>query len=467
MTGISIIQAGFLLLAAARITFMLSVFLFLEQVTGSARLAGLAALVYMANPRFFYFDAQYSYESVALPLAALVLYLTAWRERVGFSPRWMLVVIAIAVLGVVVSHHVTSLVLVAFLIVWTLARLVLRGHVTPSPGPAVVAVIAFVATAGWILLVATPTVGYLAPQVTNAASQVADLLSGGSRGRELFRSAGGDIAPLWERIVGFASAATPDARHRGRHSGDLATVPPRPARDVSLAGRVDVSREPAREADRDRCRRFGPNAGVPLPRGRFRRGRGGDIAAAALVRPCHPSRPRGRARGRHLRGRDHRGHPAVAATSGPLPGVGRRPFHRAERDRGRPMGAAVPGAQPRLHRGSRQPPVDGHLRRPAGHQPRTSGDSTSSRSTNRRTFKKRERDLVQQQGIELVVADDRLTTSLPVVGFYFQRSELADSRKNPLSAAGLAKFDTTRQVSRLFDNGDIRIYDVTNIERAQ
>jgi hypothetical protein len=79
------------------------------------------------------------------------------------------------------------------------------------------------------------------------------------------------------------------------------------------------------------------------------------------------------------------------------------------------------------------------------------------------TFEVREQNLVKRQNIDLVIADRRLTTSLPVVGFYFQRSELSSERKDPLSAAGLAKFDTTPRISRIFDNGDIRIYDVSDI----
>ncbi len=58
----SIFEAGVLVLAAARIVLILALYLFYEEASRSARIAGLAVLLYMANPNFVFFDAQFAYE---------------------------------------------------------------------------------------------------------------------------------------------------------------------------------------------------------------------------------------------------------------------------------------------------------------------------------------------------------------------------------------------------------------------
>jgi hypothetical protein len=67
---------------------------------------------------------------------------------------------------------------------------------------------------------------------------------------------------------------------------------------------------------------------------------------------------------------------------------------------------------------------------------------------------------IRRTGADIVIVDRRLTTALPTVGFYFKRGELAGPRVDPLAPAGLDKFDHAENVSRLFDNGSIQIYDV-------
>jgi len=75
-----------------------------------------------------------------------------------------------------------------------------------------------------------------------------------------------------------------------------------------------------------------------------------------------------------------------------------------------------------------------------------------------------QRRLVAEQRVQFAVVDLRLTMLLPTVSFYFQKQELdAGSRITPLRAAGLGKFDTEPGLDRVFDNGEIRIYDVSSL----
>ena len=74
-------------------------------------------------------------------------------------------------------------------------------------------------------------------------------------------------------------------------------------------------------------------------------------------------------------------------------------------------------------------------------------------------------DIIRQGGIHYLVADQRLTTALPVVGHYFDRGEEAvvGRRDSPLDPLLLSKFDRLAGVSRVFDSGNIRIYDVSGL----
>ena len=64
-------QSALIVIGVARLIMMLALFLLFERLSGSSRVAGLAALVYCASPNFLFWSSQYSYQSLALPLAVL------------------------------------------------------------------------------------------------------------------------------------------------------------------------------------------------------------------------------------------------------------------------------------------------------------------------------------------------------------------------------------------------------------
>lgn len=60
-----------------------------------------------------------------------------------------------------------------------------------------------------------------------------------------------------------------------------------------------------------------------------------------------------------------------------------------------------------------------------------------------------------------MVVDRRLASGLPPVGVYVEHGEPDTYRHTtPMDAAALAKFDRLEQASRVFDSGDITVYDV-------
>jgi hypothetical protein len=67
--------------------------------------------------------------------------------------------------------------------------------------------------------------------------------------------------------------------------------------------------------------------------------------------------------------------------------------------------------------------------------------------------------------IEYLLADQRLTTGLPVVGHYFDRGEesFVGRRQTPLDPLLLSKFDRLPEVHRVFDSGNIQLYDISRL----
>jgi hypothetical protein len=69
-------------------------------------------------------------------------------------------------------------------------------------------------------------------------------------------------------------------------------------------------------------------------------------------------------------------------------------------------------------------------------------------------------ELLRRQRVALVVADERVTRMLPQDRAYVERGEPDDGRHStPLPAADLDKYDDALGVSRVFDNGAVRVYD--------
>jgi hypothetical protein len=68
--------------------------------------------------------------------------------------------------------------------------------------------------------------------------------------------------------------------------------------------------------------------------------------------------------------------------------------------------------------------------------------------------------------VQYLVADRRLTEQLPAGGSYFPDDPMAFRYTAPLPLADLTKFDRVPGVARLFDSGDLVIYDLRSLDGA-
>jgi hypothetical protein len=205
LTGASLFTSGVVVVGAARLVMMLALFLLFERLSGSARVAGVAALVYVANPNFLFWSGQFSYQSLALPLASLAVLAVAMRTRRGDAASrgaWMIVAM-VATTAVVMTHHLTSYALVAVFAAISIAvALGFGGRAETAWG---LAVFALAACAVWLVYVAPATDHYLTTIFQQTYEGVRDAITGHGETRQLFESDEGRQAALWERAIGLGS----------------------------------------------------------------------------------------------------------------------------------------------------------------------------------------------------------------------------------------------------------------------
>ena len=462
-SGIPIFEAGVVALGVARLVFVAALFLFFEMASGSGRVAAIASLIYMLNPKFLYFNAQFSYETLALPLAAFVLYLLARR---GHSERgsWLglTVIMLVGIFAVVTTHHVTSVMLAGFLVLWGLIAVLLGRRDRAQAKPGRVAIVTAIDIAAWTLLVATATVGYLGPAVTSTVTEMARLIAGELDPRALFVSRGGDVAPLWERLTGSASAGivllllplgllVAWARHRD-NSVVIALAIVALAYPATLLARFTrVGAEVATRTPEFLFLGIGLILALGLSRVTYRGKWGMAQAAAVAVMVSILAAgsvivgvaPWARLPGPYLVSADARSVEPEGIAAATWAGDVLGPGNAMVADRVNRILMSAYGQQTLITTYETGVPV-------------------------RRLYLTPEigpvhRDIVRIGEIEYLVADQRLTTGLPVVGHYFDRGEesFVGRRESPLDPLLLSKFDNLPEVHRVFDSGNIQIYDVS------
>jgi hypothetical protein len=195
LTGLSSYGAGIVIVGAARLSLMIGLFLLFTRIGGSARTAGLAAAIYAGNFNFFFWGAQFSYESIALPLFVVLLMAVAERDA---SPRqwaneWA-VPIVLGIAAIVVTHHLTSYAVAVFLTVLALVYWALRRNWS-WPNPWRYAIFAAALAIAWLILVANSTFGYLGPVIGEAFEAIFNTASGDAPPRGLFQGKGSSIPP--------------------------------------------------------------------------------------------------------------------------------------------------------------------------------------------------------------------------------------------------------------------------------
>lgn len=464
LSGLTIFGAGIVVIGVARLVLMLSLYLLYEQISRSPQVAGIAAILYVGNPSFVFFNGMFSYESFALSLAVLTLAAMAYQRADRYNRhlrgfKW------IAVLGVgavVITHHITSYVLAAFLLLWTATfygvafynRFRGRGKAIQL-NPSGATLLAVVGNLAWIVFAAALTVEYLSPAILKAIKELIQFIAGEAAGRELFRSGSGNVAPLWERLTGFASvglillglplgALQVWQRYREKALA-LAMLGGALAYPVTLALRMT-------KAGAESAQRTSPFLFVAIvfvlavgvvELWLFRRSNGKRtavfVAGAVIIIAGGlivgwPTW--GRLPGPYMVGADTRSieQQGISAAEWARDYLG--PGNRMIADRTNRLLMGTYGGQFMVKVGK------SGIIFFTGFGPDESG-------------------FVRDGDVHYVVFDRRISQQLPEIGIYVDNSEPdARNHKTPVDPQAFKKFDGLPKVGRLFDSGDILIYDV-------
>jgi hypothetical protein len=219
LTGLSTWDSALTLIAVVHCLLPVQVYYIARALPVPHRWAAAAGLVYAASPSFVYFDAQFSYESVAILLLLTIirLYVEALAAERSVGRTWgqslpAPLLIAVVCFGLVVTHHLTSLAGIALLLAGAFFLKPINGLADREGGwrrlfVRWTPVLTLATCLGlWIVFVAPTTVSYLSPHVSGTVSDIVALVtrSKASSGaaRTLFSGSG---APSYERAASIAA----------------------------------------------------------------------------------------------------------------------------------------------------------------------------------------------------------------------------------------------------------------------
>ena len=199
LTGLSLHSAGIVMLVAVRIVMTLALIRIIQRIAKSATVGCLAALIYATNPQYVFFNSQFAYQSFALPLCFFCIYIFTLHR----SPRRLVAVApsAMVVVAVAATHHLTSLALVVVLSIWYLFTRI-TGRPVAQLLPLAILSMMIVAARAWL---ARSAIGpYIAEIAHNVIRNIVDLANGEANHR-FFTDHAGDRTPAWQAALAVAS----------------------------------------------------------------------------------------------------------------------------------------------------------------------------------------------------------------------------------------------------------------------
>jgi hypothetical protein len=463
---LSIFASGTILIGIVRTALLLSLFLFFERATRSTRAAGIAVAVYVCNPSFLYFNAQFAYESMALLLGLSLLLLTIrWshaHESGREVARALLVAMTLLVLTLTITHHMTTYGMLGLLALWAFFTYLRDPHGNLLQTPALPAIMLGLPASAWFAFVAGGlTVTELGDIFTGTIRAAIDLVFGGSAPKKPFE-AGGQTNSALARTVAVVSilsllAILPLGLRKTWRSS---------ARDplqrtltlialfyvVTLGIRLTASgTETSQRASEFVFIGLAFLAAVVVSD--FRRVRESTIWRLGLIALATivfvggfviGEPPQGRQPGPFLVSAERRSVSAQGLAAADFAAAALPPASRILVDH---ANATLMGAYGDLNPITRR--VDG---------------IPIARVFRNRNFDAAARRVIIRGRIAYIVVDRRLARTAPVGGYYFTREEPgAFTNSKPISRRALNKFSLVPELTKLYSNGAIAIYDTSGL----
>jgi hypothetical protein len=180
-----------------RYLLVLAIYECARTVNASPRFASLVVLLYATSPQFFFFNSIFAYQSVAVPLGLGGLLLVRRAQLAGGPAGKRLVAAGIVALAAtVVTHHITSWFVFAFLLGWTVLtpRARRRQLTIASVGMGLALLV-------WTAAIFTKMLSYLGPILVESVQQAISVVSGSSSQRQVLGGSSGYVTPEWQKFV--------------------------------------------------------------------------------------------------------------------------------------------------------------------------------------------------------------------------------------------------------------------------
>ena len=201
-TGLSVFEAGLVVAGIAHILYVLFLYLAFVVAIRSHRIAGIAVLLYFAAPSLTSFNSMFIYETLALAFLAMCI-VAGLRSAIERSPqvrrRWFIVAV-LSIFATVITHHVTSYMLTAFLILVAVASR-FTGSRNTAMRFGLLAAISAVTVIGWIAFIAPETVSYFSPTVGTFTQAIQGFTSGTSTSTKTPSTATSPLGNLTLEII--------------------------------------------------------------------------------------------------------------------------------------------------------------------------------------------------------------------------------------------------------------------------
>jgi hypothetical protein len=209
LTGLSIYPAGMIVIGVAHTLLPLALFLLYERLSHSDTVAGIAVLIYFANPSFLLGYSQFAYESLAVPLLYLALYLLAIHINIPARGRALGLGFAILLIfwSIIITHHVTSYFLLLFLAIWAMVAYARNHPIEKQTNLGWFGLLALSGCLFWLIYLGKYQLiaGYIGAPIEQAVTGLLKLILGDAIPRTFFQGQGANSTPLWLQIPSYIS----------------------------------------------------------------------------------------------------------------------------------------------------------------------------------------------------------------------------------------------------------------------
>jgi hypothetical protein len=206
VTRLPVFVCGLIVAGVAHLIWISCLYLIFRLASRSHRIAGIAVLVYSSNPGLPFFDSMFVYQTLGLAFMGVAVLAARHlaSDRQGTGRAGWIITAAVASVATVVTHNVTSYMLVATLEVITFGGLVARNRISAAWASGLAVLVAGVFT-GWVVFFAPSTIGYLQPSLTSAVDAAKGFLHGAHSATSSLKTL--PVTPEGNMLLGLADVA--------------------------------------------------------------------------------------------------------------------------------------------------------------------------------------------------------------------------------------------------------------------